>query len=193
MISIIVAVAEDNAIGLDNGLLWHISEDLKYFKRITTGHPVIMGRKTFESIGRPLPGRKNIVVSRSGAGVPAGHEDAVVSAAVSTAVPAKILANTSLSVERDLGELLSRIGKASEEYFVIGGGSIYREAFGYADRLYITRIHAVKEGADTFFPEISPEEWCITERSGPKRDDENGIDFEFIVYDRKDRVRKGAD
>lgn len=181
MISIIVAVAEDNAIGLDNKLLWHISEDLKYFKRITTGHPVIMGRRTFESIGRPLPGRRNIVVSRGGAGLSAGNGSIAVSS------------NTALSVERDLGEILRRYGKESEEYFVIGGGSIYREAFSHADRLYITRIHAVKEGADTFFPEISPEEWSVTERSGLKRDDENGIEFEFIVYDRADGGPKGAD
>ena len=106
MISIIVAIAQDNAIGRKNNLLWHISEDLKYFKKVTLGHPVIMGRKTFESIGRPLPGRKNIVVSKSGN-----------------------ISNPSVETAEDLEELLKSLRrKRKEEYFVIGGASIYAKA-----------------------------------------------------------------
>ena len=113
MISIIAAVAENGAIGRKNSLLWHISEDLKYFKKVTLGHPVIMGRKTFESIGHPLPGRKNIVVSKS-----AGFNHPAVEKA------------------EDLEELLKSLRrKRKEEYFVIGCASIYASAMQYAHRL----------------------------------------------------------
>jgi len=162
MISIIAAVADGNAIGKNNGLLWHISEDLKYFKKITLGHYVIMGRKTFESIGRPLPGRKNIVVSRS----PIGRDD----------------------VEQafDLEALLKSLSrKRKEEYFVIGGGSVYASAMKYARRLYITRVYSKAEGADTFFPEIEEKKWEIVEKSEILHDQENNIDFQFIVYGKK--------
>ena len=163
MISIIAAVAEDGAIGRENSLLWHISEDLKYFKRVTMGHPVIMGRKTFESIGRPLPGRKNIVVSRSGN-----------------------FNNPNVEKAEDLETLLKSLRrKRKEDYFVIGGASIYASAMQYAHRLYITRVFAKAEKADAFFPEIEEDKWETIEESSVLHDGENNIDFQFIVYGRK--------
>ena len=162
MISIIAAVADGNAIGKDNALLWHISEDLKYFKKITSGHSIIMGRKTFESIGRPLPGRKNIVVSRS----PLDRDD--------------------VEQASDLESLLKSLSrKRKEEFFVIGGGSVYASAMKYARRLYITRVYSKAEGADTFFPEIDEKKWEIVEKSEVLHDQENNIDFQFIVYGKK--------
>ena len=163
MISIIVAIARDNAIGRKNNLLWHISEDLKYFKKVTLGHPVIMGRKTFESIGRPLPGRKNIVVSKSGN-----------------------ISNSSVETAEDLEELLKSLRrKRKEEYFVIGGASIYAKAMQYAHRLYVTKIYAKADDADAFFPQIDERLWETLEESPVLHDEENNIDFQFIVYGRK--------
>ena len=163
MISIIVAIAQDNAIGRKNSLLWHISEDLKYFKKVTMGHPVIMGRKTFESIGRPLPGRKNIVVSKSGN-----------------------ISNPSVEKVEDLEELLKSLRrKRKEEYFVIGGASVYAKAMQYAHRLYVTKIYAKADDADAFFPQIDEKLWETLEESPVLHDEENNIDFQFIVYGRK--------
>ena len=163
MISIIAAVAENGAIGRNNNLLWHIGEDLKYFKMVTMGHPVIMGRKTFESIGRPLPGRRNIVVSKS-----AGFN------------------NPNVEKAEDLDELLKSLRrKRKEEYFIMGGASIYASAMQYAHKLYITRIFAKAEDADAFFPEIEEKTWTVLEKSSVLHDAENNIDFQFIVYGRK--------
>jgi len=176
MISLIAAVAENNAIGNGNQLLWHIAGDLKYFKAVTTGHPVIMGRKTFESIGRPLPGRRNIVVSRSRLELPQPpkfKKDGTPS-------------NTSIEQVEDLEVLLKSLRrKGKEEYFVIGGGSVYNASFRFADRLYITRIFATPEKADTFFPEIKEDEWETAETSPLQHDEENDIDYQFITCKRK--------
>ena len=156
---IIVAIADNNAIGKDNALLWHISEDLKFFKRNTLGFPVIMGRKTFESIGRPLPGRVNIVLSRSFA--------------------------TGLEVEV-VGALEEAYGVAEEtnleRCFVMGGGQIYAQAMNDADRLIVTHVHTVIEDADTFFPAIDPGVWKVAQRSEMLHDEETGYDFEFVEY-----------
>lgn len=164
---IIVAIADNNAIGKDNALLWHISEDLKFFKRTTSGCPVIMGRRTFESIGRPLPKRVNIVVSR-GFAAPDGvvtvpSLDAAYRAASEAVMPCK--AETSVP-----------------RCFVIGGGQIYAQALADADRLVVTHVHTVIEGADTFFPQIDPAVWQVDRRSGMFHDDETGYDFEFVEY-----------
>ena len=156
---IIVAIADNNAIGKDNALLWHISEDPKFFKRNTLGFPVIMGRKTFESIGRPLPGRVNIVLSRSFA--------------------------TGLEVEV-VGTLEEAYGVAEdtnlERCFVMGGGQIYAQAMNDADRLIVTHVHTVIEDADTFFPAIDPGVWKVAQRSEMLHDEETGYDFEFVEY-----------
>ena len=161
---IIVAIADNNAIGRDNALLWHISEDLKFFKRTTSGCPVIMGRRTFESIGRPLPKRTNIVVSR-GFDAPEG---VVVVPSLDEAYKA------ASAVIPDL------IG--NPRCFVIGGGQIYAQTMHDADRLIITHVHTVIEDADTFFPPIDPSVWTAAERSEMFHDDDSGFDFEFVEY-----------
>lgn len=161
MVNIIVAVADNGAIGKDNSLLWHIREDLKYFKKVTMGCPVIMGRRTFESIGRPLPGRQNIVVSRS----------------ETHALPEGVL---------PAGSLEEAVSKAEgDEVFVIGGGQIYRQALSLADRLYVTEVHVTVEDADTFFPEIDAGQWEEESRTALQTDAESGIEYEFVVYRRK--------
>lgn len=167
MLSIIVAVAQNNAIGRKNELLWHISEDLKYFKATTTGHPVIMGRKTYDSIGRPLPGRRNIVVTRR-----AGVEGEI-----------KNPQTTSLEVVDCLDKAVE-MARGEGEFFVMGGGEIYNQTFQQADRLYITRIYAEAEDADTFFPEVKPEQWREIRCGEKLQDTENGIEFQFVVYER---------
>ena len=168
MLSLIVAVAQNNAIGRNNELLWHISEDLKYFKSTTTGHPVIMGRKTYESIGRPLPGRRNIVLTRGTLEIP----------------PVKNPQTTSMEVVNSLDEVYA-IAQGDEEFFVMGGGMLYNETFGKADFLYLTRIYAEAENADTFFPEVDEMEWDVVRESQLLHDEENDIDLKFIVYKRR--------
>ena len=179
-VSIIVAVAENGAIGRKNELLWHIAEDLKYFKRVTMGHPVIMGRKTFESIGRPLPGRRNIVVSRKRLKLPQVAEFK------KDGTPSK----TSVEQVSDLQKFLSSIAAAEGEFFVIGGGTIYAAAMEYAQRLYVTKIFAKAENADTFFPKIEPKVWQEVESSEIMKDAENGIEFQFVVYQRTTKNKK---
>ena len=174
---IIVAIADNNAIGRDNALLWHISEDMKFFRRTTSGHPVIMGRKTYESIGRPLPKRTNIVVSR-GTQAPEGTllagslEEAykIAEASIAEAVAQEVVAEVN-----DLQPRKSRC-------FVMGGGQIYAQAMQSADRLIVTHVHTVIEDADTFFPEIDPLYWHVVERSEMLHDEESGYDFEFVEY-----------
>ena len=162
---IIVAIADNNAIGKDNALLWHISEDLKFFKRTTMGCPVIMGRKTFESIGRPLPKRTNIVVSR-GFDAPEGID--IVS-----------------SLEEAYKAASAVMTDEVERCFVIGGGQIYAQAMQDADRLIVTHVHTVIGNADTFFPQIDPSVWEVDQRSEMFHDEESGYDFEFVEYIRK--------
>lgn len=160
MISIIVAVANGGVIGGDNRLLWHISEDLKRFKAITSGHPVVMGRKTWESLGRPLPNRTNVVITRN---TGYGAEGA--------------------TVVGSLQEALA-LFPAEEEVFVIGGGEIYRQAMEVADRLYITKVCADYEG-DTFFPDIDPDIWKQTYSEYYRRGAEFPHPFEYENYERK--------
>lgn len=160
-ISIIVAIAENNAIGLKNKLLWHISEDLKRFKKITSGHKVIMGRNTFLSLPvRPLAGRTNIVISD---------------------IPEEQFAGctTVNSVEQALETC-----PPDEECFVIGGAMIYRQFLRYAKKLYITRVFKSYD-ADTFFPEIKLNEWDETERKTFGPDSKNEFSYAFIIYERK--------
>lgn len=184
---LIVAIADNGAIGKNNELLWHISEDLKFFRRTTLGCPVIMGRKTFESIGRPLPKRQNIVVSRRGFEAPEGVtvvgslEDAykaveqVLSENQAAAAPA------SASVTSDPASVTpDQIG--TPRLFIMGGGQIYAQALPDMDRLIITHVHTVIEDADTFFPAIDPAVWQVAERSELMTDPETGYTFEFVTY-----------
>ncbi len=172
--NIIAAVADNGAIGKDNALLWHISEDMKYFRSLTTGGTVIMGRKTYESIGRPLPKRRNIVISRTM--TPAEGVEIVPS--LEEALRASQTEPPVVSTEAE------RPAHQDGQVFVIGGGEIYRQAMEFADRLYITHVHISPENADTFFPEISPDKWKEVQRSETKTDPESGIRFEFVTYAR---------
>lgn len=163
-VSIIAAVAQNGAIGRQGGIPWHLSEDFKYFKKVTLGHPVVMGYGTWLSMGcRALPGRRNIVVSRN-------HLDESCSAA--DFFP-DIVSAVSSAVENDGGET-----------FIIGGGTLYRQAIGLADKLYITQVMASVPDADTFFPEINPSVWRETSRSELMHDAAGGPDFAFVVYER---------
>lgn len=147
MTSIIVAVAQNGVIGCHNRLIWHISEDLKRFKALTMGCPIIMGRKTYESIGKPLPGRHNIVVSRNESFEAQG-----------------------VTVVRSIEEALS-LHDTQTEVFVIGGGEIYKQALPLSDRIYLTRVDQTPSG-DTFFPEIDSDKWREV-----KREDRDGFSF----------------
>ena len=161
MISIIVAVSDDWGIGKDNELLWNISEDLKRFKRLTTGNTVIMGKKTWESLPRrPLPNRKNIVLT--------DNSKEVIDGAI-----------TSYSID----DALSKCDK-SDEIFIIGGGSIYRQFMPLADRLYITLVHK-KARADVFFPSIDPAVWKVVCEEVYDPGNQEGVPYTYFIYDRK--------
>lgn len=161
MISIIVAVAENGVIGGGNQMPWHISEDLRRFRAITTGHPVVMGRKTFESLGRPLPNRTNVVITRN----PAFEAEGA-------------------TVVGSLDEALARF-PAGEEVFVIGGGEIYRQAMPLADRLYVTHIGMPFDG-DTHFPPIDPSIWFETRREEHPCGEKFPHPFRFVDYQREE-------
>ena len=184
---IIVAIADNGAIGKNNELLWHISEDLKFFRRTTLGCPVIMGRKTFESIGRPLPKRQNIVVSRRGFEAPEGVtvvgslEEAYKAVEHGLSENQAAAAPASASVTSDPASVTSdQIG--IHRLFIMGGGQIYAQALPDMDRLIITHVHTVIEDADTFFPAIDPAVWQVAERSELMTDPEAGYTFEFVTY-----------
>ena len=162
MLSIIVAVAKNNVIGKDNKLIWHLPEDLKRFKRITTGHTIIMGRKTFESLGRVLPNRKHIVLSKD---TDFKVQDENV----------QVINDISL-----LGEYIS----SEEENFVIGGASIYKLLMPYTSKMYITKINQEFEG-DVFFPEIEEKDWGVVETQKGITDEKNVYDYEYVTYVRK--------
>ena len=159
MLSLIVAMAKNRVIGYENKMPWHLPAELAYFKRITTGHPIIMGRKTFESIGRPLPNRRNIVVSRN----------------TSFHSPGVEVAN---SLENALALC------ANENAFVIGGASLYAEALAITQKLYITEIDADLVG-DTFFPSIDNSVWKEASREVRSNDEKNIYDLQFVVLQRR--------
>ncbi|MDX2350293.1 MAG: dihydrofolate reductase [Porticoccus sp.] len=148
-LSLIVAMAKNRAIGLNNTLPWHLPEDLKYFKSVTMGKPIVMGRKTFDSIGRPLPGRLNIVITRNSEWQHSGIKTA-----------SSLQQAMSIAEEQADSEGL-------EEVMVIGGEEIYRTAIDLADRLYITRVQATIEG-DAFFPEYNEANWREVSRQEPE-------------------------
>lgn len=158
-ISIVAALARNRAIGRDNGMPWRLPEDLKRFKRLTLGHAVIMGRKTFESIGSPLPGRDNIVITRS----------------------ADWFRSGCLAV-RSLEAALAAIGTARDA-FVIGGAQIYALAMPFAQRLYMTEIARDFEG-DAFFPEFDRSQWHEVSRERRIAGDPELFDYAFVVYER---------
>jgi dihydrofolate reductase len=159
-ISIIVAASRNHVIGKDNQLIWRLSADLKRFKALTTGHTIIMGRKTFESIGKPLPNRHSVIITR--------QEEYKVEGC---------------TVVHSLEEALEA-AKKEEKVFIIGGGSIYKEAIDKADSLYLTLVHHNFEG-DTFFPEVNAKEWISVAREDCLPDEKNQYPYSFIDYKRK--------
>jgi dihydrofolate reductase len=164
-LAIIVAAAENGVIGRNNALPWHLSEDLKYFKRVTMGKPIVMGRKTFESIGRPLPGRTNIVITRN---------------AAYSAEGVKVVGT--LEEALGLAEDIALIDGV-DEAVVIGGAEIYATAIPMAARLYLTEVHAQVEG-DAFLPAIDWTQWKEVGRQRHPALDPNPFDYSFVVYER---------
>ena len=164
MLSIIVAKAQNNIIGKDNKLLWHIPEDLKMFKKLTTGHIIIMGRKTFESLGRVLPNRKHIVFTQN---------------------PDFKINNENVKVIHSMLEIQEYI-ENKEENFVIGGAMIYNLLMPYTNKMYITEIHKDFEG-DTVFPKINLDIWKEVCREKGKDVKENNLDYDFVIYERKNK------
>ena len=160
------AVADNGVIGKDNAMPWHVSTDLKRFKALTMGKPLIMGRRTFQSIGRPLPGRSNIVVTRDRSFSAQGIE--VVYSAEEALAKAREIADAS----------------KADEIAVIGGGAIYKALWDQAERLYVTHVHAEPEG-DTFVPAIDPACWQETERDAPVRGAKDSAAMTFAIYERK--------
>ncbi len=156
-LSLIAALDDRRAIGRGNALPWHLPADLKRFKALTLGKPVLMGRKTAESIGRALPGRRNLVLTRSGR-VPFDGMEAVgsVEAAIATA----------------------------DEVCVIGGGEVYALALPMATHLHLTHVDTVVEGADAFFPAFDANDWRVVSREGHRIDDKHALAFEFVDYER---------
>ena len=162
MLSLIVAAASNNAIGKNNQLLWHLPNDLKFFKNTTWASVVIMGRKTFEAVNKPLPGRINIVI---------------------TTQPGWKAENVWVA-----GNLDDAIRQAEttncREIFIIGGGEIYRQSIGIADKIYMTRVHASFEG-DTFFPEIDPAQWHQTGNLDFPADEKHAYPYSFQTWERR--------
>ena len=155
MISIIVASSENNVIGVDNTRPWHLPDDLKFFKNLTSGNAIIMGRKTYDSIGRPLPNRTNIIVTRN---TDYKQEGCVVCNSLEEAVNA-----------------------AEGKGFIIGGAEIYRQSIALADRIYLTKVHTVIEG-DAYFE--MPEGWQVIEKTFHPADEKHKFDFEFLTYEK---------
>jgi dihydrofolate reductase len=159
-LTLVVAMDAQRGIGVDNQLPWHLPEDLAHFKRVTLGHPIIMGRKTFDSIGRPLPKRRNIVVTR--------NQD---------------WSHEGVEVARSLQEAVAMAG--DEPASIIGGAQIFNEAMDIADRMIVTHIDKVYR-CDTFFPEIDPTQWAAVSRELQHAEGGDGgaVDFSFVTYER---------
>lgn len=162
-LSIIVAMAENLAIGKDNDLLWHLGSDLKRFKRLTMGHPVVMGRRTWESLPKhPLAGRRNIVFSQSEAFAPEGAE-----------------------IVHSINGLFDLLKDCDDEVFIIGGGRIYNMLMPWVNRLYITWVYKEFTEADTFFPVIDLSEFTKVNETEHMFDEKSGLEFSYAEYDRK--------
>ncbi|GEP51647.1 dihydrofolate reductase [Flavobacterium noncentrifugens] len=157
MIVMIAAAAENNALGKDNQLVWHLPDDFKRFKQLTTGHYIIMGRKTFESFPKPLPNRTHVVITRQKGYHPAG-----------------------CLVADSIGSAIALVPK-NEDAFVIGGGEIYKLAMPFADKIELTRVHASFE-ADAFFPEINSMEWKLATDTYHPKDEKHQFDFTYETF-----------
>lgn len=162
MISLLVAMGQNNVIGYENDMPWYLPKDLQYFKEKTTGKTIIMGRKTFESIGRPLPNRTNIVLTRK-------END----------FPEEVKVIHHINEIKQIAE-----DNPTEELFVIGGGHVYEQVLPFADRLYVTEIKESFQG-DTYFPTFSKSDWDLTKQIQGEKDENNPYDYYFLQFDRK--------
>jgi dihydrofolate reductase len=158
-VTLIAAAAENNELGKDKDLVWHLPDDFRRFKQLTTGHHIIMGRKTFESFPKPLPNRTHLIITRQKDYQPDG-------------------AIVVHSLEKAL-----EIAKADPQPFMIGGGEIYKLSMEYADKIELTRVHGTFE-ADTFFPEIDPEEWKLISSEFHEKDERHAYAFTYLTYER---------
>lgn len=165
VISAILAMSENRVIGLHNQLPWHLPADLKHFKTLTTGHPIIMGRKTYQAIGKPLPNRTNIILTR----------DATFSA------PDCIVTTSAAEALESAKEI------ETVEIFIIGGAEIYKIFFPYTQRIYLTQIHKTFEG-DTYFQALNPDEWHEIARIEHVADEKNAYDYSFITLERTNNL-----
>ena len=159
-ISLVVAASTNNVIGSDGGLPWHLPDDLRHFKRLTTGNPIVMGRRTFESIGRPLPDRRNIVMTRDPGYAARGCD-----------------------VVSSVREALDLVEDA-DEAMIIGGGQVYRDFLPHADRIYLTRVQADVEG-DTYFPDIDEAGWRLVSSEAHAADEKHAYAFDVMVFERR--------
>lgn len=160
MISLIVAMGKNHVIGLNNQMPWHLPADLAYFKKVTTGHPILMGRKTFESIGRPLPNRTNVILTRD------------------TSFQAE-----GCTVIHSIDDAIELAKK--EDLFIIGGAEIYNQFLPFVEKMYITKISESFEG-DTFFPEFG-DGWQLVASEKHRADEKNQYDYEFQIFEKKNR------
>ena len=160
-VTFIVAAAENNAIGKGNQMPWHLPNDFKYFKAKTMDHSIIMGRKTSESIGKPLPGRRNIRISRQ-----------------------PTLNIEDVDVANSLQDVINYC-RDEREIFIIGGAEIFNQAMPMADEILLTRVHTNIEGADAFFPELPESDWELISQEKHNKDDKHQYDYTFEVYKRK--------
>ncbi len=161
MIAIVVAASENNVIGKDNQLIWHLPADLRYFKNLTMGHPILMGRKTYESIGKPLPGRTTVIITRQ-------HD---------LQMPGCIVTNS-------LDEAIAEAQKLDQDVYIIGGAEIYRQAISKADTIYLTRLHHHFDG-DAYFSELAEGDWETINTDKHEPDEKNKYSYSFITMKRK--------
>jgi dihydrofolate reductase len=160
MITLIAAAAENNALGKDNQLVWHLPEDFKRFKQLTSGHYIIMGRKTFESFPKPLPNRTHIIITRQ----------------KNYKVEGCLIAN---SIENAMA-----MAPKNEEIFIIGGAEIYKQSIDFANKIELTRVHSNFE-ADAYFPEINLNDWTLSFEEQHCKDEKHNFDFTFLTYLKK--------
>lgn len=161
MISLIVAMDKNRVIGVDNQLPWHLPADLKRFKALTMGHHIIMGRKTYESIGKPLPGRKTVIVTRQ-------HDYKAEGCFVVHSLDAAVM-----------------MTRGDEHAFIIGGADLFQQSLPYADRVYLTEIELKVPRGDTYFPELPASQWQLVEREDHKPDEKNQYAYSYLTYAKK--------
>ncbi len=161
MITMIAAAAENNELGKDNGIIWHLPDDFKRFKKLTSGHYIIMGRRTFDSLDKALPNRTNVVITRN-----------------------KNYQKEGAVVVNTMEEAL-KISEEDNQPFIIGGGEIYKMGLPIADKIELTRVHGTFEGADTFFPEFSKEEWKLISEVEHGKDEKHKYSFTYETWVRK--------